>query len=327
METMITKKPVSPEEIKVVEIRPRMSELDALDRYEGKVPSVNDYDQIFESPVKLVNAHGDIVAIVVSHATKGTKPAYDAMNSYIYPSKARQVATVGETSYVKKLDGTTSKTTQLPPHLAPLTSIGGYLDRQSRVPYAHATMLCRDQPDKWKEMLPFIRSVDAIFKEYAPRYYEIQRSVAQEIPHDWVIGDTAFSTITMNKNFSIQYHTDKNDLKEGLGVMSCLFLGEFQNGELVLPRYKAALKLKHRDVVLFNVHEIHGVVPIKGAWGRFNRITVVHYLRENLLRCGDAAHEVARGKRARHIGRLYDDEEIQLAKVRKQRALERVNAI
>lgn len=310
-----------------VVLNPSMGPLDAHDRYMGGVPSASDYDEMISGPVKLINQHGDIIAIIVNEATRGTKVAYDAINSYIYPSKARQVATVGETSWVKKLDGSTSKTTQLPPHLAPLSSIGGYIDRQSRVPYAHATMLCRDHPDKWMKMQPYIKSIDEIFKHHAPRYHEIQRAVAKEIPRDWVIGNTAFTTITMNKNFSINYHTDKNDLMEGLGVMACLFLGEFNGGELVIPRYRIALDLKHKDVVLFNVHEIHGVVPLSGAWGRFNRITVVNYLREDLLRCGDAAYEVARGKRARHIGHLYDPNEIQLAKVRKQRALSSVHAI
>lgn len=315
----------SPEKMQELIVCPAMGELDAIDRYEGEAPGERDYDQMLESPVSVYDPQGNIVVRVINLATKGTKLAYDAINSYIYPSKARQVASSGATSYVKKKDGSVSSTTQLPPHLAPLTSVGGYLDRQSRVPYAHATMLCRDHPDKWKQVLPFIRSVDEIFKEYAPEKYIIQKCVAEEVPREWIIGRTAFSTITMNKNFSIRYHRDANDLKEGLGVMSHLSLGTYEGGQLVIPRFRIAIDLKHRDVVLFDVGQVHGVVPLSGSWGRFNRITVVHYLRENLLRCGDAAHEVARGKRARHIGTLYDPEEIELAKVRKERAIARAN--
>ncbi len=312
--------------MKEIVLRPHLGELDAIDQYEGKVPTTHDYDTIVESPVSVQDQNGNIIAIVVNEATRGTKLAYDAINSYVYPSKARQVASSGATSYVKKKDGTVSNTTQLPPHLAPLTSIGGYLDRQSRVPYAHATMLCRDHPEKWKQMQPFIKSVNEIFQKYAPEKYAIQKAVAEEVPKEWIIGTTAFSTITMNKNFSIHYHRDANDLKEGLGVMSHLCIGDYEGGELVIPRFRLAIRFKHKDVVLFDVGQVHGVMPLKGAWGRFNRITVVHYLRENLLRCGDAAHEIARGKRARHIGRLYDDHEIELAKQRKQRALARSHA-
>lgn len=313
-------------EMEEMVVTPLMGELDAIDRYEGKRPSENDYNILLESPISIRDQNGNIVAIVVNEATRGTKQAYDIFKWFTYPSKARQVATVGETSWVKRLDGSKSNTSQLPAHLAPLSSIYGYMDRAARTPYARACMFNRDHPDKWKKVQPFINSVNDIFEKYAPEKYQIQKAVAEEIPHDWVIGRTAFTTVTVNVNYSIGYHRDANDLKEGLGVMSHLCLGEYQGGELVIPRFGVALNLKHRDVVLFDVSQVHGVVPLSGAWGRFTRMTCVHYLRENLLRCGDAAHEIARGKRARHIGHLYDPEEIQLAKIRKQRAMERACA-
>jgi hypothetical protein len=307
--------------MKEIVAQPRLAELDTIDRFEGKRPSPSDYELLVESPVTIRDPSGNIVAIIVNEATKSSKVAFDVFKQYTYPSKARQVATVGETSWVKKLDGTTSNTTQLPPHLAPLTSIYGYMDRASRTPYARACMMNRDAPDDWKKLQPYINSVNDIFAKYAPEKYIIQKCVAEEIPPDWIIGKTAFSTITNNINFSIGYHRDANDLKEGLGVMSHIALGSYRGGELVIPRFRVALALKHRDIVLFDVSQVHGVVPISGAWGRFTRMTCVHYLRENLLRCGDAAYEVDRGKRARSIGKLYDDNEIELAKQRKHRAM------
>lgn len=304
-------------------VTPFLHELDAIDRYKGNRPSTDDYDVLLESPVRVIDPNGNIIAMVVPDATRGTKAAYDEFKAFTYPSKNRQVATTGSTSRVKKLDGSESTTTQLPPHLAPLTSIYGYVDRYARTPYARACMFNRDHPDKWKLVQPFIRSVNECFKRNAPEKYAIQKCVAEEVPADWIIGKTAFSTVTVNVNFSIGYHQDANDLKEGLGVMAHLCLGKYKGGELVIPRYRVAFNLKHRDVVLFDVAQVHGVVPIGGAWGRFTRMTLVHYLREDLLRCGDAAHEVSRGKRARALGRLYDPNEIQLAKDRKARALER----
>jgi hypothetical protein len=317
---------IIPSVMKEIVLPPRLGELDTIDRYEGKRPVKADYDLTVESPVSIRDPQGNIVAIVVNEATRGTKIAYDVWKDYTYPSKARMTAVTGETSYVKKLDGSTSKTTQLPPHLAPLSSIYGYMDRAARTPYARACMFNRDHPDRWKLIQPFISSVNESFQQYAPDKYAIQKAVAEEIPRDWVIGSTAFTTITVNVSVSLTYHRDANDLKEGLGVMSHLALGSYSGGELVIPRFRVALKLKHRDIVLFDVGQDHGVMPISGAWGRFTRMTCVHYLRENLLRCGDAEYEIARGKRARHIGHLYDSSEIELAKVRKNRAFERVHA-
>jgi len=312
--------------MKEVVVSQAMGDLDAIDKYEGKHPSSDDYDQLLERPVTVKTDTGAIVAIVVPVATCGTKAAYDIFKKFTYPSKNRQVATVGETSRVKKLDGSESGTTQLPPHLAPLTSIYGYVDRYARTPYARACMFNRDHPDLWQKVQPFIQSVDDVFKEWAPDRYRIQKAVAEEIPPDWIIGKTAFSTVTVNVNFSIAYHRDANDLKEGLGVMSHLSVGEYKHGELVVPRYRVAFNLKNRDVILFDVNQVHGVVPIQGPWGRFTRMTCVHYLREGLLRCGDSKHEINRGKRARSIGRLYDPEEIHMAQIRKQRAMEKAHA-
>lgn len=315
---------IVPKTFKDIQLKPLMGELDAIDKYTGKVPSKDDYDEIVESPIRIYDHNGNIVAIVVNEATRGTKAAFDEFKAFTYPSKARQVATVGETSWVKKLDGSRSKTSQLPPHLAPLSSIYGYMDRAARTPYARACMFNRDHPDRWKRVQPFINSVNDIFARYAPEKYAIQKAVAEEIPPDWVIGKTAFTTVTVNVNYSIGYHRDANDLKEGLGVMSHLCLGSYFGGELVLPRFRTAVNLRHKDVILFDVDQVHGVVPLSGPWGRFTRMTCVHYLRESLLKCGDAAHEVSRGKRARHIGHLYDPEEIQLAKTRKSHAMAKV---
>jgi hypothetical protein len=317
---------IVPSVMREIVLAPRLGELDTIDRYEGKRPTSADYDLMVESPVSIRDPNGNIVAIIVNEATRGTKAAYDIWKDYTYPSKARMTAVTGETSYVKKLDGSTSKTTQLPPHLAPLSSIYGYMDRAARTPYARACMFNRDHPDRWKLVQPFVNSVNDVFRQHAPEKYAIQKAVAEEIPKDWVIGNTAFTTITVNVSVSLTYHRDANDLKEGLGVMSHLALGTYSGGELVIPRFRVALKLKHRDIVLFDVGQDHGVMPISGAWGRFTRMTCVHYLRENLLRCGDAEYEIARGKRARHIGHLYDSSEIELAKVRKQRAFERARA-
>lgn len=302
-------------------LHPAYCQLDSIDKFEGRVPSDNDYDEVLESPVSIRDEQGNVVAIVVDDATKGTKAAYDALVKAVGPTRNRQAATIGSTSRIKKKDGTVSKTTQLPTHLAPMSSIVGYWDRYARTPYARACSFNRDHPNEWRAMGPFIRSVDNTFREYAPKERAIQRAVAKEIPPDWIIGDTAFSTITINKTYSINYHRDKGDLHEGLGVMAHLCTGSYEGGILVLPRFKKAIKFKNRDIILFDVHQVHGVTPIHGAWGTFERVTAVFYLRELLLRCGDAAHEVARSKIARSIGKLYDPDEVQLGLERKRRAL------
>lgn len=302
-------------------VEPSCGALDAIDRFEGKAPSAGDYDEMLESPVDVRDSSGNIICIVVPNAAKSAKVAYEALRTAVQPTRNRQVAANGETSYIRKKDGTMSNTTQLPTHLAPMSSIVGYYDRYARTPFARACRWNRDNRDEWQAIQPFIHSVSECFREHAPIYWNRQKAVADQIPKDWIIGDTPFSTITVNKTFSIHYHRDRGDLHEGLGVMAHMSIGSYGGGELIIPRYRIGLKLKHRDVVLFDVHQVHGVTPLTGAWGRFVRMTCVFYLREDLLRCGNIDYEAKRAKIARSLGRLYDPEEIELAKIRKQRAL------
>lgn len=302
-------------------VHPFCGELDAIDKYEGAVPTENDYDEVIESPVKVTDDKGNIVCIIVPDGTKSTKAAYEVLKGAAQLTRNRQVAAKGETSFIKKKDGTMSNTTQLPTHLAPMSSIIGYYDRYARTPYARACRWNRENPDQWRQLWPFIHSVSECFREYAPEKWMTQKKISEQIPRDWIIGDTPFSTITVNKSFSIHYHRDRGDLHEGLGVMAHLSVGNYLGGELVIPRFRKALRFKNRDIILFDVHQVHGVMPLHGAWGRFVRMTAVFYLRENLLRCGDVAYEVKRAKIARQLGRLYDPDEIQMAQIRKDRGI------
>ena len=301
-------------------VDPLMTRQDVVDKYNGEIPSTSDYDQIYESPCVVKDSHGNIVTILIDKATKNTKSAFTVLGQAVGPTRNRQVAAGGHTFFIKKKDGTKSKTTQLPTHLAPLSSIVGYWDRYARTPYARPCSWNRDNPEEWRKVVPFVKSVDECYRKWAPEKWAIQKAHATQVPPEWIIANTCFSTITLNKNFSIGYHQDKGDFSEGLGVMAHLCLGDYEGGELVLPRYRIAFKMKSQDVIMFDSHEVHGVVPLSGAWGRFSRFTYVFYLREKLLRCGTSEHEIRRGKQSRSIGALYDPEELQLEKERRARA-------
>lgn len=103
--------------------------------------------------------------------------------------------------------------------------------------------------------------------------------------------------------------------------MAYLAKGRLDGGYLVLPEYKLAARLEHGDVVLFDVHSWHGNTPVVKRSPDAERITCVFYYRDNLLRCGDARYEIARAKRCRSIGALYDPEEIERAITLKKQAV------
>ena len=189
-----------------------------------------------------------------------------------------------------------------------LSGIGGYYGRYPRIPYCRTTLYTGGDVNRWKKCLPYINKVDQFFKELLPTRYANQKRVADTIDPGLRIGNTAFTTITINNNFRTAAHRDAGDLKEGFGNLSCTGKGEWDGGYTVLPEYRVGVKLNPGDVLIMDVHQIHGNTPIreKGT-GReavfignknnkekkvnFERISLVCYLRENMTQCGSRAYE------------------------------------
>ena len=186
------------------------------------------------------------------------------------------------------------------------SGIIGYFNRESRFPYCRETAYLRQQPEEWKELQPFIRRVDDLFAESVPDRYAIQRAAADGTAQDFVINGTAFSTVTVNRDFRTAGHRDAGDLKEGFGVMACLRAGRYQGGYLVLPKFRIAVDMQSCDVLLFNVHEVHGNTPIIGKEGQYKRITAVFYYREKMKYCLSAAEEQERAKNRQLGTPLFD---------------------
>lgn len=189
-----------------------------------------------------------------------------------------------------------------------LSGIGGYYGRYPRIPYCRTTLYTGQDLNRWEKCLTYINRTDEFFKELLPNRYKIQKSICDTIDPELRIGDTSFTTITINNNFRTACHRDAGDLKEGFGNLSCTGKGEWDGGYTILPEFRVGAKLNPGDLLLMDVHEIHGNTPIreKGT-GReavfrgnknntdhtvdFERISLVCYLRENMTLCGSRAYE------------------------------------
>ena len=189
-----------------------------------------------------------------------------------------------------------------------LSGIGGYYGRYPRIPYCRTTSYTAVDVSRWEKCMNYINKTDQFFKELLPNRHAIQKRVCDTIDPELRIGDTAFTTVTINNNFRTACHRDAGDLKEGFGNLSCTGKGEWDGGYTILPEYRVGAKLNPGDVLIMDVHQIHGNTPIreKGS-GReavftgnkhnkdkmvdFERISLVCYLRENMTQCGSRAYE------------------------------------
>ena len=228
-------------------------------------------------------------------------------------------ATVGEikgNQYRALLsNGTLSKTM----HAIPVdSSVIGYMDRYPRIPYCRTTAFSQKFFNEYNQCVPYIKCIDDVFKQYAPHRYAIQRGMAEETSQDFIIRDTAFTTVTVNKNFRTAAHKDAGDLKEGFGNLGVISRGKYNGFITVLPRYGVGLDINHGDVALFDVHEVHGNTEVEKI-SYFERISVVCYYREKMIFCGTKQYELDRAKT--ETKKVALPEEIEKANAIKERIL------
>lgn len=157
--------------------------------------------------------------------------------------------------------------------------------------------------------LPFIQAIDRQFKRLIPARHkkQLERNLVKS---EYQVADTAFSSITINRNFRTGLHKDAGDFKGGYGNLTVLERGKYHGGETLFPQYGVGFDLRTGDFLAMDVHEWHcntemyetvedkafnkKLDPIytndiktgtQGSRHRFTRLSFVCYLREKLFDC------------------------------------------
>lgn len=167
------------------------------------------------------------------------------------------------------------------------SNIIGYFDKRDRnfknSPPCRTTAFTSQQFDKWSKVIPLIENIDLQFKKLIPKNHDIQYKEAQKTK--FVIGDTAFSTVTINYNWRTALHKDAGDLKQGFGNLVVLEEGKYEGGSTGFPQFKVGVDCRHGDFLAMDVHEWHCNTKIKPISKDFTRLSLVAYLREKMVRC------------------------------------------
>ena len=163
--------------------------------------------------------------------------------------------------------------------------------------------------NQYKHGIPFIQAIDGIFKRLIPDRHAKQLAAAKE-KTAYQVADTAFSSITINRNFRTALHMDDGDFREGYGNLSVIERGQYSGGATIFPRYKVGLNVRTGDFLAMDVHEWHCNTEMyespadkefnkklpkihhdsietgtMGGEKPFTRISFVCYLREKLRGC------------------------------------------
>jgi len=163
--------------------------------------------------------------------------------------------------------------------------------------------------EQYKAGIPYIEEIDGLFKKLVPDRYKEQYKQAHSNPA-FQITDTAFSSVTMNRNFRTGLHMDDGDLRAGFGNLSVIERGKYHGGYTLFPRYKVGFDLRTGDFLAMDVHEWHCDTEMReteedkaynkklpeiylnsketgtqGVDKPYSRLSFVCYLREKLVDC------------------------------------------
>lgn len=181
-----------------------------------------------------------------------------------------------------------------------LSGIAGYFDRSAHFDFCRTTAFTKKNLDKFQIAMPLIKKVNQGFEELVPDRYKKQLAMAKGTNRNYVIKDTAFTTITVNKDFRTAIHTDDGDYKYGFGNLVA-YCKDIEPVYFVMPRYKIAIDLRTCDLLLADVHQYHGNSPIIKKSKDAVRLSFVMYYREKMIKCKSPSEELKRIQLAQRI--------------------------
>lgn len=173
----------------------------------------------------------------------------------------------------------------------------GYMDSSAMVRYCRKTAFAKKYFKKFKAGIPFVKHIDKLYAELAPKFYEKQIRIARATDVNYRIADTAFTTVTVNKNFRTACHQDAGDYREGFGNLVVYREGHYDGGYFVLPEWGVAIDLQNTDILFVDVHKWHGNTDFTNQSEDWLRISFVLYYREYMYKCLKPSEELKRVKK------------------------------
>jgi len=168
------------------------------------------------------------------------------------------------------------------------SNIIGFFDKRDRnkgidAPPCRKTKFSAEHVDKWKNITPLIKEINHMYKTLVPEQYRKQAKEAKQT--NFHIKNTAFSTVTINYNWRTALHKDAGDYKQGFGNLVVLEEGKYKGGSTGFPQFGVAIDVRHCDFLAMDVHEWHCNTKIEPISKDYTRLSLVSYLRENMIKC------------------------------------------
>lgn len=168
----------------------------------------------------------------------------------------------------------------------------GSMDPSAINRFCRRTAFAHDHFELFQQGVPFVEFIDKLYAELCPDHYKKQKAIADGTNRNYVIGNTAFTTVTVNKNFQTAVHKDSGDLPAGFGNLFVYREGHYDGSYTCLPEWRAAVDMQNGDALFMDVHRWHGNTPFRNMSPDYLRISFVMYYREMMYTCKSPAQEL-----------------------------------
>ena len=260
-----------------------------LDRKLGKIITDDDINILLTGPSRVLKPNGEPLAIYLPKAIPENiaNVAYPILHTIQGLTDNRGLASGSE----RVMRGKTSRANSVK------SSIIGYFDPYKNWhPFCRTTAWTGSHAEKFGELIPLFENCGDHFKEHVPDRYAVQKRRCDSTKQEWVIGNSPFTTITVNNTYPTGVHVDAGDLVDGFSNLACLRRGEYTGGILTFPEFRLGIDLQDRDLVLMDPHEWHGNTALNLKSDDAERISLVLYYRTNMLECGTAEEEILKSR-------------------------------
>lgn len=272
---------------KIIKLEKKIKEPDKL---KGKFLKQNSYDLLITENTDAYDMNGNLLFKFRKNEIPFDvlKNGYESFKKSIEWTEGRGITSGSSHKRIRK-DGSVSNIT-----VGNKVQSGnvGYMDRNAMVKYCRKTAFARKYFDEFKQGIPFVKFIDKKYKELCEPYYNKQKAIALGTNKNYVIADTSFTTVTVNKNFVTAVHKDSGDFQEGFGNLIVYKEGSYDGGYFCLPEYKVAIDLQNTDILFVDVHKYHGNTPIYNESDDYMRISFVLYYREYMYKCKQPKEEL-----------------------------------
>ena len=176
------------------------------------------------------------------------------------------------------------------------SGIAGWYDRYPRIPWGRATSYTEKYPEKFQKSYPYLKHLSDAFKQMLPWRYGNQMEAASKVDPKFLVPDTPFSTITVNRNFRTAAHYDPANMENGFANI-CVFSNSdnYSGAYLVFPEIGYAVDIRPGDLLFVNnMAGLHGNTELFLDDPAAERISIIAFFHEGMLTLGSWDYEQTR---------------------------------